>query len=120
MAKAAVAEAQVEIPPYYDRFLDEREKRFVSEITRLEGVIKNGDDRLNDRINELKEDMIRRFEEVNCRFEKVDERFARIGESITDLRKEMNRHFRWMMGLFAPLILGVGGLLLKDLLNLTR
>ncbi|MDI6791893.1 MAG: hypothetical protein QME81_03370, partial [bacterium] len=79
---------------------------------------------MNSRFEDAKQDMDRRFEEAkqdrNCQFQKVNERFEKVEKSINDLRTEMSRQFRWMIGLFAPLILGVVGLLVSNFLNLTR
>jgi len=67
MPKEAVAYKEDIIPPYYDRFLDEREKRFVVEIQRLEDLIKNGIQQINQRIDGFE----RRVEE---RINGLDER----------------------------------------------
>ncbi|MDI6791894.1 MAG: hypothetical protein QME81_03375, partial [bacterium] len=95
MAMQAIAKPEVRIPLYYDRFLDERERRFVSEIARLEGVVKNGDDRLNDRIDELKEEIDHRFEEAkqdrNQDREEMNRRFEEAKQDRNQDREEMNR-----------------------------
>jgi len=71
------------IPPYYDRYLDEREKRFVTEIERMRSDIKLNTQRLDNsigvntqrldtRIDELKDYVIMRFDETNKRIDGLD------------------------------------------------
>jgi len=54
MPKEAVSYKEEIIPPYDDRFLDEREKRFVVELQLLEDLIKSGHQQINHRIDKLK------------------------------------------------------------------
>ena len=55
------------VPPYYERYQEEREKRYQSELHRVgEAIERNGR-----RIDELKEGMDRRFEEQTSWFKFV-------------------------------------------------
>ncbi|MEW6621112.1 MAG: hypothetical protein AB1422_17570 [bacterium] len=85
------------IPPYYDRYLDEREKRFVTEIEAMRSEIRRNTQQLetiiaintqrldaridglhtridetNKRIDELKEYVIMRFDETDKRIDGLD------------------------------------------------
>lgn len=59
MSKATVVEEEYRVPPYFDRYQEEREKWVQSKLHRVEeGVRRNGE-----RIGELSEDMGRRFDQ---------------------------------------------------------
>jgi len=82
---------QVQFPPYFDRFLEERDRRLSSELERLEAAIEhNGAE-----IARLLKEMNRRFAEAKEDLEslrvEMDRRFAETKESLESLRVEMDR-----------------------------
>ncbi|MEW6620117.1 MAG: hypothetical protein AB1422_12420 [bacterium] len=94
MPGESVAYKEYTLPPYYDRFIDEREKRFVAEIQRLEDLIKSGNQQINQRIDTLE-----------VRMDGFEKRIEGISGKIDHL-------FYWVIGLFVPLILSVTGAVL--------
>ena len=128
-------EEEVRVPLYYERFLEERDKRFSSEIARLETTIRHN----GQRIDELRADNARQHEELREAITRLDanidstraelkEEIARLDTKIenvrTELKEEIARldakiesYFRWMLGLLLPVILGVVALLIQNLLR---
>jgi len=100
MPKESVAYKEVP-PPYYERFLDEREKRFVVEIQRLEDLIKSGNQHLNQRIDELEK-----------RMDGFEKRMDGFEKRMDNISSKIDHHFYWTMGMFVPLILAVIGAML--------
>jgi predicted RNase H-like nuclease (RuvC/YqgF family) len=87
------------IPPFYERFQEERDKRFSSEISRLEAEIRHNGESIEDlkvAVASLRDEL--RSESAN-------------------LRREMQNQFRWMMSLLLPIILGVVALLIQNLFH---
>lgn len=128
-------EPEIQVPPFYERFQEERDKRFSSEIARLEAEIRHNGQRLDElsedvaRLDtkvesvrtELREDLAR----LDGKIDKVrDELKGEIGDlrdelkgEVADLRHEMHTQFRWMIGLLLPVILGVVAILIQNLLS---
>lgn len=104
MPKGAITYKEDIIPPYYDRFLDEREKRFVVEIQRLEDLIKSSNQQINQRIDGLEE-----------RIDGVEGRMDRLECKMDKLERKMDHHFYWMIGLFVPLILSAIGSIINTI-----
>jgi len=112
------------IPPFYERFQEERDKRFSSEISRLEAEIRHN----GESINELKADIARldrKIDDVRDELKgdiakldrKIDDVRDELKGDIASLRREMQSQFRWMMGLMLPIIFGVVALLIQNLLH---
>lgn len=139
-------EPEVQVPPFYERFQEERDKRFSSEIARLEAEIRHNGQRLEElsedvaRLDtkvesvrtELREDLARldgKIDQVRDELKGEiddlrDELKGEIGDlrdefkgEITELRHEMQTQFRWMIGLLLPVILGVVAMLIQNLLK---
>jgi len=110
-------EPEVQIPFFYERFQEERDKRFASEIARLEGEIR----RNGQRLDELKADNATQHEELRAAIARLDGKIDRVRDElkgeIISLRREMQSTFRWMIGLLLPVILGVVALLIQNLLK---
>lgn len=83
--QATEEEKEVRVPLYYERYQEERDKRFASELGRLEAEIRHN----RESIDEL------RYE-------------------VKSLRTEMNNHFRWTIGLLLPIVFGVLTIIIKD------
>jgi predicted RNase H-like nuclease (RuvC/YqgF family) len=94
MPMASTEVEEIRIPPYYERFQEEREKRFTAEIARLEAAIKHN----GQRIDELREGIIR------------------LEEKVERLRAEMSSQFRWTIGLLLPIVIGVVAIIIRDFL----
>jgi len=93
--EGVIERLQVEFPPYFDRFLEERDRRVASELERLEAAVeRNGAE-----IARLRLEMDRRFTEAK------EERAA--------LRTEMRSQFRWTIGLLFPLVAGVIAMIIR-------
>jgi len=139
--KEAVGEQAVEIwgrqlPPYFERFIEERDRRITTEFKRLEAAIdRNAGEiarlirEMERRFAELKEEMERRLAEAKAERkalrEEMERRFAELrGEmdrrfseakaerealrrEIQTLRAEMHAQFRWVIGLLFPLVIGM-------------
>ena len=122
----------VEIPPYFDRFLEERDRRIASEFSRLEAAIAHNGREIarvlreidrrfaetDEKLEVLRAEMDRRFAEAKEEREalraEMDRRFAEAKEEreelraeIRTLRTEMQGQFRWIMGLLFPLVIGM-------------
>ncbi|MBL7065752.1 MAG: hypothetical protein ISS49_16370 [Anaerolineae bacterium] len=72
---------QVQFPPYFGRFLDERDRRVASELERLEAAVEHN----GAKITHLLREMDRRFTEVQ---EEMDRRFTEAKEERKLLRAE--------------------------------
>jgi len=113
----AIETPEFRIPPFYERFQEERDKRFSSEIGRLEAEIRHNGESISD----LKTDIARLDRKIDEVREELKADIASLrGELKTDiayLRREMQSQFRWMMSLLLPIILGVVALLIQNLLH---
>jgi predicted RNase H-like nuclease (RuvC/YqgF family) len=94
------------IPPFYERFQEERDRRFSSEISRLEAEIRHN----GESIDELKGDIARLDR-------KIDSVRDELRSEIANLRREMQSQFRRMISLLLPIILGVVALLIQNLFH---
>jgi len=88
---------QVQFPPYFDRFLAERDRRIASELGRLEAAVEhNGAEiarvlrEMDHRFAEAKEEQARRFAEAK---EEQARRFAEARGEQVELRAEMDHRF---------------------------
>jgi len=133
---------QVQFPPYFDRFLEERDRRLSSELDRLEAAIEHNGAEIGGLLREmdrrfaeakeerdaLRAEMDRRFaearEERGRRFAEakeerdalraeMDRRFAEAREERKALRAEMRAQFRWTMGLLFPLVAGMLAIIIR-------
>ena len=115
---------QVQFPPYFDRFLAERDRRIASELGRLEAAVEhNGAEiarvlrEMDRRFAEAREEQDRRFaeargERVELRAE-MDRRFAEAKVEREVLRAEMHSQFRWTIGLLFPLVVGMLAVIIR-------
>jgi len=122
---------QVQFPPYFDRFLEERDRRVASELERMEVAIgHNGAEiarvlrEMDRRFAEVREEMERRFAEAKEEREalrtEMDRRFAEAKEErhvlrteVQAIRAEMRSQFRWTIGLLFPLVAGVIAMIIR-------
>jgi len=74
------------LPPYFDRFIEERDRRLSAELGRLEILIQDNTRQIRD----LRAEVDRRFTEA--REERIAG-FAKAKEELEALREEMNRRF---------------------------
>ena len=104
---------QVRFPPYFDRFLDERDRRVASELERLETAVEHN----GAKITHMRLEMDRRFAEAKEEREtlrlEMDRRFAEAKEDRKILRAEMRSQFRWTIGLLFPLVAGVIAIIIR-------
>lgn len=106
--ESIIERLQVQFPPYFDRFLEERDRRIASELEQLEAAVEhNGAEiarvlkEMNRRFAEAKKDRDHRFAEAkkdrDYRFaeakEERDYRFAEAKGGRETLRAEMERRF---------------------------
>ena len=134
--EGVIERLQVQFPPYFDRFLEERDRRIASELGQLKGAIEHNSveitrllmemnrrlaeakeereslrTEMNRRLAEAKEERERRFAEAKEEREslrtEIDRRFAEAKEERKLLRTEMRSQFRWIVGLLFPLVAGV-------------
>ncbi|MEA3344879.1 MAG: hypothetical protein U9Q78_01305 [Chloroflexota bacterium] len=126
-------EERAQVPPFYDRFQEEGGRRFSSEIARLEGEVRhNGesiarlDDKIDDVRADLKADIARldnKIDDVRAELKadiarldnKIEEVRAELKADIARLDVKMDSHFRWMLALILPIILGVVAILVQNL-----
>jgi len=107
------AEERLQIPFYFERFQEERDKRFSSEIARLEAEIRHN----GQQIAELKADVARldgKVEQVRAEL-KAD--IARLDEKVERLQARLDSQFRWTVALLFPIILGVVAIIIQNLLR---
>ncbi|RLC83745.1 MAG: hypothetical protein DRI79_13675 [Chloroflexi bacterium] len=104
---------RVEFPPYFDRFLEERDRRLSSELERLEEAI----ERNSADIARVLREMERRFAEAREEREglraEMERRFAEAREERKALRAEMHSQFRWIIGLLFPLVIGMLAIIIR-------
>ena len=103
-------ELEYHIPPYFDRYQEEREKRYQSELHRVEEAV----DRNSERIDDLKEYMDQRFDELRS---DMDRRFGEVDRRFDELRSDMDRRFNeqafWMKLMFGTLASMMIAILIK-------
>lgn len=121
---AEQVEERVVVPPFYDRFQEERDKRFSSEIARLEGEIRhNGESiaRLDNKVDEvraeLKADIARLDNKIEGVRAELKEVRTELKANIARLDAKTDSHFRWMLGLLLPIILCVVAILVQNLVT---
>ena len=115
--EGTIERLQVQFPPYFDRFLEERDRRVASELVRLEAAVEhNGTEiarllrEMYRRFTEVREEMYRRFTEVR---EEMEHRFAEAKKEREVLRAEMHAQFRWTIGLLFPLVAGMLAIIIR-------
>ena len=105
------------IPPFYERFQEEWDKRFASEISRLEAEIRHN----GESIDELKVAIAGLRDELKGDIASLDRKIDGVRDElkgdIASLRQEMQSQFRWMMGIMLPVIFGVVALLIQNLIH---
>jgi len=116
---------QIQFPPYFERFLEERDRRFSSDLAHLRVEIQ----RIREELGVLRAEMDRRFAEAKEEREslraEMDRRFAEareerergfaeakeerksLREDILRLEQRMDTHLRWILGLLFSVILGI-------------
>ncbi len=126
---------QVQFPPYFDRFLDERDRRIASELERLETAVEHNGAKITHllremdrRFTQVQEEMDRRFAEAKEEREtlraeakeeremlrlEMDRRFAEAREERKTLRADVRSQFRWIVGLLFPLVVGVIAMIIR-------
>ncbi len=104
-AETAVEEhilERVQFPPYFDRFLDERDRRVASELNRLEAAIEHNGAEIS-----------RSLMEVGRRFAEAKEERKALRVEMQALRAEMHVQFRWTIGLLFPLVAGMLAIIIR-------
>ncbi len=130
---------RVQFPPYFERFLEERDRRFSSDLARLKVEIQHVREELGllradteRRFVEIREEMGRRFAEAKAERERgfaeaKAERERGFAEAKAErkalredmetmrlrLEKRMDAHLRWNLGLLFPIVLGVLAIVFK-------
>ena len=140
-AETAVEEhilERVQFPPYFDRFLDERDRRVASELNRLEAAIEHNGAEISRLLMDmghrfaeakgerktLRAEMERRFAEAKGERKalraEMERRFVEAkGErkalrvEMQALRAEMHVQFRWTIGLLFPLVAGMLAIIIR-------
>jgi len=100
-------------PAVYEIELRERMVRVEEELRHQRELMREGFAQMDQRHQELRQDMAARFEQVDKRFEQVDKRFEQVDrrfegvqQDIRELQRRMDRFMIWSFGATA----GVGGL----------
>ncbi len=116
--ESVLERVQIQFPPYFERFLDERDQRIAAEIHRLEAAVERNSqdiarvlremdlrfDQVERRLAEMRAEVGQRFGEIDRRFGEMerrlaemqaetDHRFAEAAEARQSLRAEMERRF---------------------------
>ena len=94
------------VSSFSDREIFERILNVELELKYQRDLIEKVLHQMDKRFEELREDMNRRFEQVDKRFEQVDKRFEQVDKRFEELREDMNKRFSqlfWFIGLFIPL-----------------
>jgi len=122
-AETAVEEhilERVQFPPYFDRFLDERDRRVASELNRLEAAIEhNGAEisrslmEMGHRFAEAKGERKTLRAEMGRRFAEAKEERKALRVEMQALRAEMHVQFRWTIGLLFPLVAGMLAIIIR-------
>jgi len=105
---------QIQFPPYFERFLEERDRRFSSDLAHLRVEIQ----RIREELGVLRAEMDRRFAEakeereslraeMDRRFVEAKEERKSLREDILRLEQRMDTHLRWILGLLFSVILGI-------------
>jgi len=118
--ETGVERPAVEIPPYFDRFLEERDRRIASEFSRLEAAIThNGTEiarllrEMERRFAEAKEEREALRTEMERRFAEAKEEREALRTEMRTLRAEMHAQFRWTIGLLFPLVAGMLAIIIR-------
>ncbi len=104
---------RVQFPPYFERFLEERDRRLDSELAHLASEIRHN----RKEIGLLRREMERRFaearEERGLSLAEAREERQLLRQDILRLEKRMEAHLRWTLSLLFPIILGVLAIVFK-------
>jgi chromosome segregation ATPase len=120
MADWLVEQSLGKPPAVYEIELRERMVRVEEELKHQRELMREGFAQIDKRLDlaekrhqELREDMLARFEQVDKRFEQVDKRFEQVDkrfesvqQDIRELQRRMDRFMLWSFGT----TIGVGGL----------
>ena len=98
---------QVQFPPYFNRFLEERARRLSSELGRLEAAIEHNSAEITRLLMEMDRRLAKAREEREALRADMERRFAEAREERQTLRTEMHSQFRWTIGLLFPLVVGM-------------
>ena len=105
-----LAEQSLGKPPVvYEVELRERMVRVEEELKHQRELMRQGFEQVDKRLDLMKADMDKRFEQVDKRFEQVDKRFeamqASLDKRFDDLLKRHDQQFFWVLGFITS---GVG------------
>ncbi len=90
-----IAEQSLGQPPVvYEIELRERMVRVEEELKHQRELMRQGFEQVDKRLELLKADMDKRFEQVDKRFEQMDKRFD-------EMLKRHDKHFLWLIGFMA-------------------
>ena len=78
-----------EVPPYYDRFIEERDRRIAAELHELRALVGIN----TQQIEELRADLLRGFEEARKERRRIE--------------SKMDTQFRWTVGLLMSIVVGI-------------
>jgi len=98
---------QVQFPPYFDRFLEERDRRLSSELDRLEGAIEHNGAEIARLLRETERRFAEAREEMERRFAEAKGERQALRAEVQALRAEMHSQFRWTIALLFPLVAGM-------------
>ncbi len=85
-------------PAVYEIELRERMVRVEEELKHQRELMREGFAQMDQRHQELRQDMAARFEQVDKRFEQVDKRFESVQQDIRELQRRMDRFMIWSFG----------------------
>jgi uncharacterized protein HemX len=92
-------------PAVYEIELPDRMVRVEEELRHQRELMRDGFAQMDQRHQELRQDMAARFEQVDKRFEQVDKRFEQVDRrfesvqhSIRELQRRMDRYMIWSFG----------------------
>ncbi|MFC2992553.1 hypothetical protein [Halomonas tibetensis] len=102
-------------PAVYEIELRERMVRVEEELKHQRELMREGFAQMDKRFTlaekrheELRRDMLARFEQVDKRFEQVDKRFEQVDSRFDEMLRRHDRHFLWLIGFITT----VGGLVI--------
>jgi len=122
-----------EVPLYYDRFIEERDRRIAAELHELRSLVEVNTQRIEElRVDLLgglavaKEDRLRGFGEARQQRQRGFEEargerlrgFEEARQECLRIESKADAHFRWTIGLLMPIVVGVLVIIVRSLLGL--
>lgn len=96
----------IPVPLYFDRYVASELRALGQQIVALK-------ESMDERFVQFEKRIDEHFVQVDRRFTEVDRRFTELKESVDKRFDKSDANIKWVIGLFAPVIVGILALIIK-------